>query len=114
MPRKTQTKRILPGDVYFAQVPGPSRKRTPTPYCYRMTYRATEKQPCGCVCLWDVMGGRDIYQVALEREGNGGLRWHCTCADAAYRGEKRPHACKHVRALQTMGRQVTAGDKVTR
>ena len=104
MARKTKTRRTPPGDVYFAQVPGPTRKRTPTPYCYRMTYRNTDRRNSGCVCLWDVMGGRDIYQVALEREGDGALRWHCTCADAAYRGERRPHACKHVRALRAMGR----------
>jgi hypothetical protein len=50
------------------------------------------------------MGGRDVYQVALERQGNGRLRWHCTCADAAYRGESRAQPCKHVHALLEMGR----------
>jgi len=55
--------------------------------------------------MWDVMGGRDIYQVVLERQPNGRMRYHCTCADAVYRGENRPHTCKHVKGLQTVGRQ---------
>ena len=92
------------GEVFFAELPGPTRKRTPTPYRYRLTYRNNDKKERGCVFLWDVMGGRDVYQVALERETDGGLRWHCTCPDAAYRGESRPTGCKHVRALQTLGR----------
>jgi hypothetical protein len=58
--------------------------------------------------MWDVMGGRDIYQVALERLPGGRLRWHCTCADSVYRGEGGPHMCKHVRGLQAMGRENVA------
>jgi hypothetical protein len=90
--------------VVFASLPGPTRKRTASPYCYRLTHRAAQSREPGCVMLWDVMGGRDIYQVALERETNGNLRWHCTCADAVYRGERRAEPCKHVRGLQTTGR----------
>lgn len=94
----------LPPNVMFASLPGPTRKRTPSPYCYRLTFRNANPREAGCVLQWDVMGGREIYQVALERRANGGLRWHCTCADAAYRGESRPGPCKHVRGLQTAGR----------
>jgi hypothetical protein len=55
--------------------------------------------------LWEVFGGRLTYQVALEREVGGGLRWHCTCADAVYRGEEvADHRCKHVRGLVALGR----------
>ena len=32
------------------------------------------------------------------------MRWHCSCADAVYRGESRAHQCKHVRGLQALGR----------
>jgi hypothetical protein len=96
---------MLPHGVAFATIPGPTRRREPVPYCYRMTYENPQRFATGCLIQWDVMGGRDIYQVALERQENGRLRWHCTCADAVYRGEKRAGPCKHVRGLQTAGRQ---------
>ena len=36
----------------------------------------------------------------LERKPDGSHRWHCSCADAVYRGEDDPrHQCKHVRGL---------------
>jgi hypothetical protein len=86
-------------------LPGPSRKRVPSPYCYRLTFRNPEPAVPGCALLWDVLGGRLTYQVALERETTGDLRWHCTCADAVYRGEaEENHVCKHVRGLLNVGR----------
>src|SRR5919199_5572083 len=91
--------------VLFTILPGPTRKRERSPYCYRLTYRNPEPEVPGCALLWDVFGGRLPYQVALEREPSGGLRWHCTCADAIYRGESSNHVCKHVRGLQTLGRR---------
>jgi hypothetical protein len=87
-------------------LPGPTRKRNPSPYCYRLTYRSPQPDELGCVLLWDVYGGRQEYQIALERETTGKLCWHCTCADAVYRGEESPHTCKHVRGLRSLGRQV--------
>ena len=86
-------------------LPGPTRKRKPSPYLYRLTYRNPEPAVPGCTLLWDVLGGRTTYQVALERETTGDLRWHCTCADAVYRGEDAPHVCKHVRGLLELGRR---------
>ena len=77
--------------VVMATLPGPTRKRTITPYYYRLTYRNPEPNSPGCALLWEVEGGR--------------LRWHCSCADAIYRGEDAPHTCKHVRGLQALGRQ---------
>jgi hypothetical protein len=101
---------LLPETVLFTTLPGPSRKRLESAYCYRLRYRAKEPHLPGCVLLWDVMGGRDIYQVALERLEGGGLRWHCTCADAIFRGSDR-HVCKHVRGLMSHGReQAEAGN----
>jgi hypothetical protein len=91
--------------VVCASLPGPTRKRTPSAYCYRLTYRNPEPNRLGCVLLWDVHGGRQDYQIALEREPAGTLRWHCTCADAVYRGEDAPHTCKHVRGLKALGRR---------
>jgi hypothetical protein len=91
--------------IVVAALPGPSRKRTPSPYCYRLTYRNPEPAVPGCSLLWDVIGGRTRYQIALEREADGSLQWHCTCADAIYRGESEPnHVCKHVRGLLQLGR----------
>lgn len=99
------TSQCLPPEVVITSLPGPTRKRIASPYCYRLTYQNDDPAATGCALLWDVMGGRDIYQVALERQANGQLRWHCTCADAVYRGENRREGCKHVRGLQAMGRQ---------
>jgi hypothetical protein len=89
----------------LASLPGPTRKRAASPYCYRLTYVSPDPGEEGCVLLWEVEGGRLPYQVALERLASGKLRWHCTCADAVYRGENSSHVCKHVRGLQEMGRR---------
>src|SRR5437868_2386327 len=104
----TRTKkpgRGLAPAVVFAALPGPTRKRTPSPYCYRLTYQNPDPEAAGCSLSWDVLGGREVYQVALERLVSGRLRWHCTCADAIFRGDSGPHVCKHVRALQAVGRE---------
>lgn len=95
----------LASAVWFTSLPGPSRKRQPSPYCYRLTHRNPVAAEPGCVLLWEVYGGRETYQIVLEREQSGRLRWHCTCADAVYRGEDAPHVCKHVRGLQLLGRK---------
>ena len=91
-------------NLHFAELPGPSRKRTPSPFCFRLTFRNRDPRVPGCALLWEVYGRRLTYQIALEREESGRLRWHCTCADAVYRGEDfQDYQCKHVRALR--GRQ---------
>jgi hypothetical protein len=100
--------RLLHSGVVFTSLPGPTRKRAPSAYCYRLVYRNPEPNVAGCMLLWDVHGGREPYQIALERQTGGRLRWHCTCADAIYRGEDEPHTCKHVRGLQALGRQTHA------
>jgi hypothetical protein len=69
-----------------------------------LTHRGGEGE-VGCALLWEVFGGREVYQVALERLPGGSLRWHCTCADAAYRGEDGRHQCKHVKGLLEQGRR---------
>src|SRR5579872_7400281 len=89
-------------------LPGPTRKRMPSPYRYRLTYRNPHPGEPGCALLWEIAGGRLPYQIALERGRRGDLRWHCTCADAVYRGENEPHVCKHVRGLRELGRRPTA------
>ena len=97
----------LPPKPSFALItlilPGPDRKRTPAPYHFRVTYRNPEPSEPGCVMTWEVLGGREAYQVALERAPEGHHRWHCTCADAVYHGENRnAHHCKHVQGLMEL------------
>jgi hypothetical protein len=102
---KTKMKmRTLANNVAFAALPGPTRKRLLSPYCYHLTYHADDQDAVGCVLLWEVLGGREAYQVALERLPSGELCYHCTCPDAIYRGDRGPHTCKHVRGLQALGR----------
>lgn len=92
-------------NVIFAMLPGPDRQRRPSVYRYKLTFTNPAPGEPGCSMLWEVAGGRLVYQVALERQESGEFRWHCTCADAVYRGETRPHGCKHVRGIQSLGRQ---------
>ncbi len=90
--------------VIYTALPGPSRQRSPRAYRYRLIYRNSKPADPGCALLWEVEGGRLLYQIVLEREETGRLRWHCTCADAVYRGEDERHLCKHIRGLQGYGR----------
>ena len=81
-------------------LPGPDRKRNWAAYSYRVSYRNPDATLPGCVMTWDVLGGRLPYQVALERTTTGEQRWHCSCADAIYRGDGNPaHRCKHIQGL---------------
>ncbi len=89
--------------VLFTLLPGPGRKRTANLYGYRLTYRNPDPEAVGCVCLWEVSGGRLPYQLALERVAPGVLRLQCTCADAVFRGESTGRLCKHVRGLMQFG-----------
>lgn len=96
-----------PARVSFAVVnvvlPGPDRKRSPAPYLFRVTYRNPEPDEPGCAMTWTVIGGREEYQIAAEREAGGHINWHCTCPDAVYHGENRhAHRCKHVQGLHAM------------
>jgi hypothetical protein len=101
----TAPETTLTPSVVCTLLPGPTRRRTQAPYRYRLTYRSAVPTEPGCALLWEVEGGRTPYQIALEREESGGLRYHCTCPDAVYRGEDAPHVCKHVRGLITLGRR---------
>jgi hypothetical protein len=89
--------------VLFTLLPGPGRKRLTRPYAYRLTYRNPDADAVGCVMLWEVSGGRSKYQVALERDESGGLRLHCSCADAVFRCESEGRRCKHVLGLLAIG-----------
>lgn len=81
-------------------LPGPDRKRSHSLYHYRVTYRNPENADSGCVMTWEVAGGREPYQISVERKDDGEIVWHCTCADAVYRGEDpHKHVCKHVEGI---------------
>lgn len=84
-------------------LPGIDRKRSLSLYQYRVTYRNPDPTEPGCAMTWEVSGGRLPYQIAAERLDDGEIKWHCTCADAVYRGENHPeHVCKHVQGLLEM------------
>ncbi len=86
--------------ILITMLPGPDRRRTQSLYQYRLVFRHPDVGAEGCLMLWQVTGGRQIYQVALERGSRQEMRWHCTCADAVYRGELAAHyVCKHIRGL---------------
>jgi hypothetical protein len=92
-------------------LPGPDRKRTPAPYQFRVSYRNPEPTGPGCVMTWQVLGGREEYQVAAERTEGGRVEWHCTCPDAIYHEDHRnAHGCKHVQGIQALLR--AAGEQV--
>jgi hypothetical protein len=82
-------------------LPGSDRKRSPAPYYYRTIYRNPDPTEVGCVVTWEIFGGREDYQISLERTESRDLVWHCSCPDAVYRDEKvKGHRCKHVQGLQ--------------
>ena len=87
-------------DVFL---PGPDRKRIAKPYHYQLTFRRADQEQPGCLMIWEVRGGRQPYQLALEREENGTLRLHCTCADAVYRADQPNHRCKHMEGFVQAG-----------
>jgi hypothetical protein len=95
---------FLTASRFYTPVPGPDRRRSVKPYEYRITYCSRDPKETGCAVVWEVLGGRGAYQVALEREENGRFRWHCTCADAVYRCESAGRVCKHVRGVLSLGR----------
>jgi hypothetical protein len=57
---------------------------------------------------WEVHGGRQPYQIAVERQETGTLRLHCTCADAVFRADEEGRYCKHVSGF------ICAGDRLRR
>src|SRR5262245_40610707 len=95
--------------ILVALLPGPDRKRHENLYLYRSTYRNPDAEAVGCVMTWEVQGGRLPYQIAVEREENGSLRVHCTCADAVFRAEGEGRFCKHVRGFLEWGRTGPGG-----
>lgn len=90
---------VILGPRLQTMIPGPDRKRTDTVYVYRLVYEADDPKADGCLQLWLTAGGRDVYQVVLEKD-RGRRLWSCTCADHAFRGEAEDRRlCKHVRGL---------------
>jgi hypothetical protein len=100
-----------PAGVICTLLPGPDRKRSARSYSYRVTYRNPDRDAAGCVLLWHVAGGRMGYQIALERDDNGNLQLHCTCADAVFRAEPENRFCKHVRGLLEFNRGDSSSER---
>ena len=90
--------------VLATLLPGSNRKRSQSLYFYRLTYQNPDPTAVGCVMTWDVHGGRLVYQIAMERNDQGVLRCHCTCADAVYRAEEEGRFCKHIRGFLSWGK----------
>ncbi len=84
-------------------LPGPERKREPSAYVYRLIH-INQDQRTGCQRIWDVLGGRQPYQIVLEKDPRGILQFHCTCADAIYRKDNEGRFCKHVLGLLELGK----------
>jgi hypothetical protein len=94
--------------VLVLVLPGPDRKRSQRPYCYRLTYHNPDAGSVGCALLWEVSGGRMPYQIAVARDEAGAVHLHCTCADAIYRAEEQGRYCKHVEGLLEVCRVTAA------
>jgi hypothetical protein len=94
---------LPPAIELAALLPGPNRKRAHSPYVYRLRYCNPNPEAAGCVMTWEVQGGRLPYQIAIEREANGRLRCHCTCADAVFRAEAEGRCCKHILGFLAWG-----------
>ena len=74
MPQPQSTTEPTPG-LYFAVLPGPTRRRAPGLHYYRLVYRdpGPPSEP-GCAAVWDVLGGRlllggEARSTAALREG---------------------------------------------
>jgi len=80
-------------------LPGPDRKRSERTYGYRLLYCNSRWDEPVCAALWQISGGRELYQIALEYDDRGQFIWHCTCADAIYRAADQGRVCKHVQGL---------------
>ena len=87
-------------------LPGITRKRLPHVYQFRRTYTRTPGDDTTCLATWDVLGGREPYQIASEQTSNGDVLWHCTCADATFRGTTKYYRCKHVRGLLELANEL--------
>lgn len=88
-----------PKPRYSATLPGPTRQRSESVYEYRLVFCSQDLGRAGCHALWEVSGGREMYQIALEYDDRGQFIWHCTCADAIYRAAEQGRVCKHVQGL---------------
>jgi hypothetical protein len=95
-------------------LPGPDRKRSARAYSDQLTDRNPDPDASGCVMTWEVEGGRVSYQIALERDAQGTLRVHCTCADAIFRAEPEGRFCKHIHGFLHIGEQLQQQEEYLR
>jgi hypothetical protein len=86
-------------NTLHVDLPGPNRAKLPAAYDYQRIWHNPDRKVVGCLDVWEVHGGREIYQIALEQLPGGFRRWTCTCPSAVYRSEPLGRACKHVLGL---------------
>jgi hypothetical protein len=86
-------------NTLHVNLPGPSRQKLPSAYDYRCIWHNADRKAVGCLDVWEVHGGRDVYQIAVEQLPGGWRRWTCTCPNAVYTSEPLGRACKHVLGL---------------
>jgi predicted nucleic acid-binding Zn finger protein len=77
-----------------------SRVDSTANYTFRRVFSAEPGVREGCLGVWEVLGGKENYQIAIEAVAGGWQQWHCTCPDAVYRSGPIGRACKHVVALR--------------
>lgn len=75
------------------------KKPSQSVYTFRLVFQPKQEPNEGCLGVWEVSGGHEKYQIALEHTDRGNKRWHCTCPDAIYRSEPLGRVCKHIVAL---------------
>ena len=95
-----------PRPTLLTLLPGITRKRLPHVYQFRRTFTRSPGDDTTCLATWDVLGGREPYQIASEQTSNGDVLWQCTCADAVYRGKTPYYRCKHVRGLLELANEL--------
>ena len=85
---------------YFARRSARARREAHAePLWFRLTYRSRDPKADRLYAALGRIRRRSEYQIAVEREEGGCVRWHCTCADWVYRNEDFPdYQCKHIRA----------------
>ena len=91
-------------NTIHVDLPGPTRRKRPTVYNYQCIWHNHDRNAVGCLDVWEVHGGREVYQVALEQRAGGWRQWSCTCPHAIYRAEPLGRACKHVLGLAALAR----------
>src|SRR5262245_41307926 len=83
--------------MYLTILPGPTRKRTPGLYYYRLVYRDPQPDTPGCAAVWEVRGGRLRYQIAWSVTWPAGITGTAP-APTRFTGPKKRDGCANTSA----------------